>query len=443
MISTVKGLVIEYLVYPFGELITRRAVSPKLGALRRTYRRPFGERQRSNLERLANIIDAAREGSPYYKELLGSCGVDGDKIRRDVKFLQDIPYLTKDILREQGERILTKPPSNVPHVISPTGGSTGARVPILYDLAAQDWSAAITRLSREAIGARLRMPEVHFASDIGHNTTKEALRSEFKKNFAFNRTNIFYSQLDDLALEQIVQQIKNAMPMLVHGHPSTMNALANYVVRTSGNFSGLFEFFESSGELLEEHVRRRIEHVCGCHVINRYGLAEFGIVAYQQDPKNPEMRVYDTEVWPESVPYDADGTVLDELVFTGLRNYFMPLIRYQTGDLGLLSVQESGITLTNMVGRMHDIIELGGKLCPTHYVMDILQHRIGGIQDYQIDLRNSDDPMIRVVLAPHGNLDHIRTSIRELWGDRIKVQAVDATDLVLVGWRSKFRHVLK
>lgn len=442
MIYTGKGLVIEYLAYPMAELISRRAVSPKLRELRRAHRQPFLERQRTNVQRLAHIIDAARTGSSYYKELLTRCHVDGDKIRRDVKYLQDVPYLTKDIIREQGERILTKRLADVPHVVSPTGGSTGARVPIWYDYPARDWSAAITRLSRDSIGARLGAAEVHFASNIGHNTTEEALQAEAKKNFVFNRSNVFYSQLDDPALGQMLRQIKDAAPMLVHGHPSTMNALANYVARTSGSASGLFRYFESSGELLEEKVRARIDQVFDCRVINRYGLAEFGIVAYQRDPMSPAMQVYDTEVWPETVPYDADGTVLDELVFTGLRNDFMPLIRYQTGDLGILTVQETGITLTNMVGRMHDMIELGDKLCPTHYIMDVLQHRIGGIEDYQIDLREGD-PVIRVVLELHGNLDHIRTQIREIWGDGIKVQAVDVTDLVLVGWRSKFRHVLK
>jgi phenylacetate-CoA ligase len=437
-----KGLVVEYLAYPAAERISKREVSSKLRALRKAYQMPFLERQKANVQRLAHIIDAARAGSPYYKELLIDCDVDGDKIRRDVKYLNDVPYLTKDILREQGERILTKPLAKVPHVTSPTGGSTGARVPIWYDHPARDWSASITRLSRESVGVRLRAREVHFASDIGHNTTEDALRVEAKKNFVFNRANVFYSQLDDAALSEILAQIKVADPMLVHGHPSTINALANFVARTQGAEPRLFRFFEASGELLEDKIRERVEQVFDCHVINRYGSAEFGIIAYQQDPEDSAMRVYDTEVWPETVPYDADGTMLDELVFTGLRNNFMPLIRYQTGDLGILSVNEQGISLTNMVGRMHDMIELGGKLCPTHYIMDVLQHRIGGIEDYQIDLRE-EAPVIRVVLEPHGNLDNIRTQIHEIWGESLRVQAVQITDLVLVGWRSKFRHVLK
>ena len=437
-----KGLVIEHLAYPVAERISRREVSSKLRHLRKFYRVSFLERQKINLQQLAHTIDVARAGSPYYKDVLTSCNVDGDKIRRDVKYLNDVPYLTKDILREQGERILTEPLAETPHVVSPTGGSTGARVPIWYNHSARDWSAAITRLSRDSIGAQLRAREMHFASDIGNNTTEEALRNEARKNFVFNRSNIFYRQLDDAALADILSQLDDVNPLLVHGHPSTMNVLASYVMRTQGVTPGLFQFFESSGELLEDKIRYRIESTFKCNVINRYGSAEFGIVAYQQDPNNPAMRVYDTEVWPETVPYDADGTILDELVFTGLRNDLMPLIRYKTGDLGILNVSESDITLTNMVGRMHDIIELGGKFCPTHYIMDILQHRIGGIEDYQIDLRG-EIPVIRVVLEPHGNFEHIRTQIGETWGDSIKVQAVAVTDLVLVGWRSKFRHVLK
>ena len=115
----------------------------------------------------------------------------------------------------------------------------------------------------------------------------------------------------------------------------------------------LFIEFESSGELLQPYMRETIARVLKCKVVDRFGLAELGVVAYEIDYNIPRMMVLDSEVWPESREVES-GT--HELVLTGFRNRLMPLIRYATGDNARVEQTDKGIYLSGVVGRIHDVL---------------------------------------------------------------------------------------
>ena len=74
------------------------------------------------------------------------------------------PYLTKDIVREQGGRLLSERFVREKLHVRKTGGSTGPTTPIYYDDEALDWSAAVNLAAREWAGKSLGMKEVHLAS---------------------------------------------------------------------------------------------------------------------------------------------------------------------------------------------------------------------------------------------------------------------------------------
>ncbi len=73
-------------------------------------------------------------------------------------------------------------------------------------------------------------------------------------------------------------------------------------------------FSNPAAKLLQPYMREKIEKVLNCRVIDRYGLAEFGVTAYQLDAEREELQLFDSEVWPESRPGDEGST---ELVLTG------------------------------------------------------------------------------------------------------------------------------
>jgi phenylacetate-CoA ligase len=233
-------------------------------------------------------------------------------------------------------------------------------VVVYYDQVAADYSAAVTLYCRENVGALRRYPEVHFACRFPGSQQSILPTRETWKCLAMNRSNIFFDSIDDAGLEEIWTKLKCLRPHLIHGHPSTIYALACYIERSRGHGKA-FQVFESSGELLQEYMRDKISKVLACDVVNRYGLAELGVMAYEIQGSNNQLQVLDSEGWPES-RHDSDG---DELVFTGFRNRLMPLIRYATGDRARVVQADNGYFLTDVVGRIHDTVPINGVLPAT------------------------------------------------------------------------------
>lgn len=432
----VKGLVSAHVAYPVAERREKRLIQPKLAELRRYYRLPFEQRRAIAQDRLADALVFAGQAVPYYRDLFAQCRFDPEMVRKDPGFLNGLPYLTKDVIREQGERLLSRPLSEVRHHACKTGGSTGVSTVIYYDQEAVDYSAAVTLYARERIGKKKHKVELHFACRFPGTGPQPWPSREDWKCFAMNRSNIFFDRIDDAGLEEIWQTLKRRRPYLIHEHPSTIYALACYIER---RYSGgkAFEVFESSGELLQPYMREKIAKVLRCRVVDRYGLAELGVMAYELDGEQGGLQVLESEGWPEHRA-DDDG---HELVFTGFRNCLMPLVRYATGDRARVMQKQKAFVLTDIVGRIHDVVPINGVEHATHHIMDMLDHRVGGIQEFQIDLRGAH-PILRIVPEPQVGTEDIVRKLETFWPGAFQIEFVGHDALVRVGHRAKFRHVV-
>jgi phenylacetate-CoA ligase len=429
-----------YLAYPVAESLERRTVSPKLDELRRYYRKDRESRSALQRQRLREMLEFAVAEVPYYRDLFASGGLDPSKIADDPARLADVPLLTKAIIMEQGERMLSRKLSEVRHHAVTTGGSTGRKATLFYDQEAADYSSAVTAFARGVVGAGRGRSCLHFAAELPATPREGWPNRETLKCLAMNRSNIFFAAVDEASLEEIWQTLRRRRPYLVHGHPSTLYALADYVrTRRPDSRDRLFHLFESSGEVLHDYQARSIREAFGARTIDRYGLAEFGVIAYQFDDSE-YLDVLDSEVWIESQDIPVANGV-SNLVVTGLRNRLMPLLRYDTGDLAQVSGEGAGVRLQRMVGRQHDVVAIDGVPHLTHFIQDVMDHRVRGIKDFQIDTRTSP-PVLRVVLDNADEAELKRRAIESFWPGAFRVEFVGLNDLVRVGWRSKFRHVV-
>lgn len=436
----IKGLVSANIAYPYAEKREQRSIRPKLDELRQFYRLNKVQRRAIATNRLADALQFAGASVPYYRDLFAQLGFNPEKVRSDVRYLSDLPYLTKDIIREQGDRMLSVALGQTRHHVCKTGGSTGLSCVIYYDQAGADYSAAVTLYARERVGKRKYKTELHFACRFPDATVPQWPTREDFKCFAMNRSNIFFSSVDDAGLEEIWQTLQRRRPYLAHAHPSTIYALACYVERKYGGGKA-FEVFESSGELLEPYQREAISRALRCRVVDRYGLAELGVVAYELSGFEDGLQVMESEAWPESFEVEGAENGEHELVFTGFRNQLMPLIRYRTGDLAKVEDGPKGFHLTHVVGRIHDLVSINGIDHPTHHIQDMLDHRVGGIQEFQIDLR-SNPPLLKIVPEVFADPEEIRRKVTGFWGQGFEVQFVDHEAFVRVGRHAKFRHVV-
>ena len=440
LVGTIYGLVGSFVMRPIAERWEKRYIRTKIRELYEAYRQPFTEREKNSRKKLCDILAFAKAKVPYYKDLMSKRHFDPEKVLRDPAYIQDLPFLTKEIIREQKERMFSTALTSVRYHERKTGGSTGLSCMFYYDDVSLDYSSAVVAYARERVGKKKFYSELHFASRFPDVFPLKDRIRENLKCISLNRSNIFFDRLDQKGLKEIWEILKKRRPYLVHSHPSTLYALSRYVEQNH-KAEKCFRVFESSGELLERYMRDSIEKIFQCRVVDRYGLAEFGVIAYQFNQGSTDLQVLDTEGWPESVKFHEYGTIFNELVFTGYRNFLMPLIRYRTGDLSKVVKREDGFYLTEIMGRIHDLIPIKGIDYPTHYIQDVLD-RIGGIQEFQIDLRKTPT-VLRIVPEPIADVEKICERIKGWWKDSFDIEIVGHGDLVRVGLRNKFRHVVK
>lgn len=426
-----------YLVfYKFSELYQNRSILCKLSKLRNYYSMPSANRKSLQEQKARRIIEYAAATVPYYRELFSKISFDPAKLKKDISFIKDIPLLTKDDIREHNKRLLSEAYKGPTHARK-TGGSTGAHVTIYYGRDDLDWTAAVNLLVTEWAGRKPWHREMHFASEFFSPIPfKDKLREHFK-TIAMNRVNVFTSSLDDRCLHDVYNKIERFRPFLIQCHPSTMYNLALYLSANKIRSAGIFKVFESTGELLTERQADVIKNIFRCRIYNRFGNAEFGVVAYGDGVSYSDLLILDNVVFAESLGLDGEN----EIVLTGLQNYCMPLIRYRTGDLGTVYESPSGCRLTDIYGRIHDTIQVNGKSYPTHFIQDLID-RIDGVNDFQVVVTPSGKPQLRLVLRSHELQGTVSSRLGQWLGNEFEINFIRPEDLILSGRRSKFRHVV-
>ena len=272
----------------------------------------------------------------------------------DLDYLDDLPYLTKDIIREQGPRLVSSRFSLESLHLRKTGGSTGPSTRVYYSNNALDWTAAVNLVCMQWAGKCRQMREMHLASRFPEKFPWKDRLKEWFKCLVLNRQNLFTDNFDAAGLDSAWRRLRRAAPISCKAirQPSM---LWRSISRERGvSAHGAFHVFESTGEVLDVKKRETIESVFGCRAIDRFGNAEFGVLAYEAlDETEQRLRVLDAVAWPEQLEH-GDGP--PELVFTGLRNDAMPLVRYRTGDLAQLDRTDTGFYVRNIVGRVHDVV---------------------------------------------------------------------------------------
>ena len=335
-------------------------------------------------QRLKEILLFVDKNVPYYQKIFREYNFNPQEFY-DIKELEKLPYMDKEIVKANTEMLLA-PAFRANKIERMTGGSTGEKLKIYYGPQSLDVTAAIVMRCQSWAGKKIGDRAVHFSSNIFKDISwRDALR-EWMKCTVLHRKNILLDVFDDRTFDRVLDLLSDYHPYIVQGFPSIAYAIARYAEKKKYNIKGLFQIYESTGETLYDFQREKIEEVFGCELFNRYGDAEFGIIAYECN-LHKGLHVQSDVVYVET-PVIEDGGK-PEIVVTSLTNYVMPLIRYRTGDLAQLSKVpcECGLPyprLEQMQGRIHDFISLdGGVELSTTYLLDLFD-RFGGVNDFQV-----------------------------------------------------------
>jgi len=432
------GYLKSQLLFPLAEANSKRHIREKVETLRFDLGLSPILREERKRHQLHKILCIAGQKIPYYKDLFKSLQFSPDLILNDIRHLQALPFLDKEIITEQGNRMLNEDFAISELHERKTGGSTGISTRIYYDNEALDWTAAVSRYAQLATGRRPSDLELVLNSlPVTEGSLKNFSIAQLK-DLAMNRVSIQTRSLSDSDLSTLWKRICKLRPYLIQGHPSTLYALALFVQNSALRFQGAFQVFESTGESLDSYKTRTICEQLGCRIHNRYGTAEFGVTA-ESTVDSTQLEVIDYIIHHETVSL---GNGLEEIIGTTTTNTAMPLIRYRSGDIGELKHEANKTLIINLQGRVHDLIEIDGKPYPTHFVKGMLD-RIGGVDEFQIVLKRNGSKVMNLVISDESKLPLIESEVTRFSKGSLIVRSVKFENLVRVGLRDKLRYVVK
>lgn len=195
--------------------------------------------------------------------------------------------------------------------------------------------------------------------------------------------------------DAIAQRCQAFRPDVVFTHPSRMLALRDLLAGRARIAPAVVLTF---GEQLTEPVRAAIHASFDAPVYDSYGTNEVSTIA-AQCPEHGSYHIESERVWVEILD-DAGNPLPDgvegEVVVTNLLNTAMPIVRYRTGDVGVLRDQRCPCgrphkTMRLISGRWPGAIEFpDGSSTDVMRLIKLLDHcpveQVQVIQQESLDL---------------------------------------------------------
>lgn len=383
------------------------------------------------LSALSEVVARAASDVPFYRRR-GLKAIDFDSIEQ----LRELPLLTKSEIQRAGRDMIADSYRGRKLSEVHTGGTTGKPLAIYCDRATLQRNYAFFSRFKSWAGIA---PGSRVATFAGRTLVPLNSGAPYWRHNRAANTLLFSSYHIGLkTLPSYVQALIDFRPSLIDSYPSSIEPIARYVLRH--DIMGIRpKVVITSSETLFPATRELIERAFGCRVFDHYGGAEMAALIAQCEEGTyhiaPEFGV--VEILRDGLPV-APGE-RGEIVATGLINPVMPLIRYATGDYGVLGngvcrCGRAGDILESIEGRMDDVIitpegTLVGRLDPifkavsslheTRIVQDSADHvrvEIVVVGNFSRAMEQELEAQLRARLGPTMRIDIVRVPSIERTG---------------------------
>ncbi len=185
-------------------------------------------------------------------------------------------------------------------------------------------------------------------------------QKNFFERYTQNIVPIDVFDLTDAFFEKFITDISNTeTPMSWIGYTSAFDQICKYLDKTKSKpISCNLQSAIAISEGLSEQTKTALKKYFNVNMVSRYSNVENGIMA-QQFPNTSYFIIntasYHIEILkPDNTP--AKPGEKGRIVVTDLFNYCVPMIRYDTGDIGSMDIVDNKPILLDIEGRKADII---------------------------------------------------------------------------------------
>lgn len=376
------------------------------------------------LERLKYMADKAYNNVPFYKKSFDKAGIKPEMIK-SLDDLKNIPFTTKDDMRENYPFGLFAEPMNKIVRVHASSGTTGKPVVAGYTKKDLDtWSEAIARIVTAGGIDDTDIVQISFGYGL--------FTGGFGLHYGIEKVGATIVPMSSGNTQKQLMLLQDFGATALVATPSYALYLSEVIKETPipiENFELKYGFFGSEG--MSENMRSKLETDLNMLVTSNYGLTEVmgpGVsgecILKCGEHINEDMFIIEIidPVTGEVLPYGEKG----EVVITTLAKEAMPVMRYRTRDISYLIPEpcECGRTsyrLAPIQGRTDDMMIIKGvNLFPSQIESVVLEFPQVS-PNYQLILRRENmlDNLEVVVELVDGSLLERYAEVKKL-EDKIK-----------------------
>ncbi len=376
-------------------------------------------------EKIKKIIRYAYKYVPFYKEKWSKIGIDINQIKK-ADDLKSLPILTKrDILKNKELLISTKKVGRL--FTRKTGGSTGMTLHLKKEAKALALNDAIMYRCYSWYGIDIGDKQVRF---WGVPVTEKLKLKEAIKDFVLNRIRISAFDISKESCLRQFEKIKKFNPDYFYGYTTAIYGFCLYMKELDIDLKQLkLKAVICTAEKMYPHHKRLFEEVFNCPIVDEYGCAEHGIIAFQCPYGN--MHIMADHLYVEFLDennHPVSPGSPGRIVITDLSSFAMPLIRYDIGDIGVPDNKrcECGINLPLMKiveGRTEDFIKtIDGKYVHAAYLCYTLKDDT--VHEFKMYQKAIDKFHVQIVKSPlfdSNSEKMLEKKLRTALGDKVKI----------------------
>lgn len=340
--------------------------------------------RRRQEDKLRRLVAHAYETVPYYRNLLDGAGVTTQSIQT-LADLEKIPVTTKATLQAQERNAITsgafRPEELVPEH---TSGSTGRPFTVWFD---RDYV-----VTRDALFLRTLRAAGYAFGQKALLITRSHPPKKSNRLLRWEYASILQTPAELLAA------LNRSKPDFLYGCVTPLRLLAEFIAESQAAFHRPRRIL-ATAESLDRGTRSLLAETFGAEVFDFYGLTEMGPVGWECAAHQGYHLSEDT-VLVEFLPLEGEMEG-KRLVMTNLELLGMPLIRFETCDIGSPIAHESCpcgrsfAKIGTVAGRAVDCLRLpSGQLVPPYRLTCALE-KLSGLKRYQLVQDEPDHFLLR------------------------------------------------
>jgi phenylacetate-CoA ligase len=311
--------------------------------------------------KLERLLKHANDTVPFYRSRMARYGFRVDRLQ-DASDLRKLPVLTRSDLEKNFDSLKSDKIGSMNSYESCSSGSTGQPVRFIQDANFDIWCRAHQLRTYGwcngwRVGERFALV---WGSPIYWDKQTLARKAEA---FFTNRIELNCYNVGSDNVKAILDRLVAFRPALISGYSTALYLIAEEARRQNIRIPEL-RAVQPNAEPTYEYMTRLMEEQFSVPVYDKYGSRETNIVCHQSVQAKDVMCIQSEHT---HVEFENDAGIEckpgeeGRLIVTTLNNYSMPLIRYQTSDIGapLTGTCPSGRgfpLMTKVRGRLHDLI---------------------------------------------------------------------------------------